>query len=315
MCAPSECERAQTDGRSLSNAPPPEAVGTWPLPRAYDFFETTRMLRIGSRDPTLFREPDGLWRTAHTLDGPATVRLKVGETLRAAAWGPGASAVMQDVPRWVGLHESQWELPSHPVTDALLRRHKGLRGTDTRDVFEALLVAVLHQLVTWVEAAASWRRLCQTFGEPAPGPLHHLRLSPTPSAIRVAGTARLEQLGIGSQRARTLMEVALRANGLQKAAELPTAGASQLLQSVRGVGAWSAAHVLGYRLSRPEPVLVGDYHLPNTVAWVLAGEPRGTEARMLELLRPFEGHAFRVVRLLNAARIRAPRRGPRRSWR
>ena len=45
---------------------------------------------------------------------------------------------------------------------------------------------------------------------------------------------------------------------------------------------------------------VGDYHLPNLVAWALAGEPRGTDERMLELLEPYRGHRGRVQQLLEA---------------
>ena len=56
---------------------------------------------------------------------------------------------------------------------------------------------------------------------------------------------------------------------------------------------------------------VGDFHLPNLVAWLLAGEPRGTDERMLELLAPYEGHRGRVQRLLEASGTHAPRYGPR----
>jgi hypothetical protein len=57
-------------------------------------------------------------------------------------------------------------------------------------------------------------------------------------------------------------------------------------------------------------VPVGDYHLPNTVSWLLAGEPRGDDARMLDLLAPFAGQRGRVVRLLKGAGG-APKWGPR----
>jgi hypothetical protein len=43
----------------------------------------------------------------------------------------------------------------------------------------------------------------------------------------------------------------------------------------------------------------------------LAGEPRGDDARMLELLAPYAGQRGRVIRLLEAARIKIPRFGPR----
>jgi 3-methyladenine DNA glycosylase/8-oxoguanine DNA glycosylase len=290
--------------------------GTWPLPAPYDFVETTRLLRLGVKDPTLRREPDGLWRTAHTGAGPVTVRLTVdATTLHAEAWGPGAEAVLPQVPRWAGLTEPAWVLPAHPAVDRLAREHRGLRLTDTGDVYEAVVRTVLQQRVTWEEAVMMWRRLCESLGAPAPGPTPvPMRLPPAPDAIRKAGPVRLQSAGIGLQQARTLMEVARVPNGLQRAAGLPTAEATALLQKVRGIGPWTAATVLGMYLGRPEPVPLGDFHLPSTIAWVLAGEPRATDARMLELLAPFDGQAARVVRLVHASRLAAPRRGPRPAW-
>ena len=292
----------------------PDAQTSWPLPEQYDFFATTRGLTTGVRDPTLRREPDGLWRATRTADGPVTVRLTVGRELQAQVWGPGARLAIDEIPRWLGLHEPVWALPPHPVVDRLLKEHRGIRGTDTRNVFEALLVTVLQQLVTWQEAASAWRRICATLGEPAPGPAG-LRLAPSPHALRQAGTARLHALGVGLKQSRTLMEVAFSARALQRAADMPTGEAVTWLQHVRGVGPWTANLAMGDRLGRPEPIPVGDFHLPNTVAWALAGEPRGTDARMTELLEPFTGQAFRVIRLIGAAGIEAPKRGPRRAAR
>jgi 3-methyladenine DNA glycosylase/8-oxoguanine DNA glycosylase len=61
----------------------------------------------------------------------------------------------------------------------------------------------------------------------------------------------------------------------------------------------------------PDAVAVGDFHLKNVVSFALAGEPRGTDARMLELLAPYAGQRGRVVRLLLADGHRAPSFGPR----
>jgi hypothetical protein len=58
-------------------------------------------------------------------------------------------------------------------------------------------------------------------------------------------------------------------------------------------------------------VSVGDFHLPNIVAYGLAGEPRADDARMLELLEPFRGRRALVVRLLELGGPRPPRYGPR----
>jgi 3-methyladenine DNA glycosylase/8-oxoguanine DNA glycosylase len=291
----------------------PDASGCWEWPATYDFFETTRLLRTGRGDPTVRREPDGLWRTARLTSGPATVRLHSipGQRIEAIAWGAGASEAVAKVSRWLGLAEPPMRLPAHPATDRLLRDRPGVRLADTGDLYEALLVFTLQQLVTWNEAAYNWRRLVETFGEPAPGPAG-LRLIPSPQRLRQAAPDTLVGLGINRQQARTLREIALSARGVRAAAALPTDEAMRLLQHVPGVGPWTAASALGFRLGRPDPVIVGDASLPHAVAWALAGEPRATDARMIELLGRFPGQAFEVIRLVHAARIDAPRRSHKR---
>lgn len=74
-----------------------------------------------------------------------------------------------------------------------------------------------------------------------------------------------------------------------------------------GLGPWTAAQVAVVALGDPDAVSVGDYNFPNLVSWALAGEPRGDDARMLELLEPYRGHRGRVIRLIVAGRL-----GPRR---
>lgn len=294
----------------------PDERASWPWPAPYDFAETARLLRTGQGDPVFRREPDGFWRTARTAAGPATVRVsaRANERIDAEAWGPGAEAVLAAVPGWVGLHESPWRLPPHPVTDRLLRRFPGVRLTDGGDVFEALVNIVLQQLVTWNEAAYTWRRLVEHVSAPAPGP-GALLLPPAPEDVRRAGVNELVALGIGHRRAKTLYELAFSASRIERIRDLPTAEAFALLCRLRGVGQWTAAMTLGLRLGRPEPVVFGDVHLPHTVCWALAGEARGSDARMVELLEPFGAQTFRVLRLLFAARIDAPRRAPKREVR
>ncbi len=65
---------------------------------------------------------------------------------------------------------------------------------------------------------------------------------------------------------------------------------------------------MGFVLGDADAVPTGDLHLPDEVGWALAGERRADDARMLELLEPFRGHRFRLLRLLLAAgRIRLGR--------
>ena len=60
----------------------------------------------------------------------------------------------------------------------------------------------------------------------------------------------------------------------------------------------------------PDAVAVGDFHLKNLVSTALAGEPRGTDQRMLELLAPYagqrgQGDSAVVPRRPPAAHVRA----------
>jgi hypothetical protein len=68
-------------------------------------------------------------------------------------------------------------------------------------------------------------------------------------------------------------------------------------------------------LGDADAVIVGDYHIPHIVSWVLAGEPRGDDVRMLELLRPYKGQRGRVIRLLKTSSVSEPAFGPRRRLR
>jgi 3-methyladenine DNA glycosylase/8-oxoguanine DNA glycosylase len=61
----------------------------------------------------------------------------------------------------------------------------------------------------------------------------------------------------------------------------------------------------------PDAVSTGDFHLPNTVAWLFRRRPRSNDAEMLELLEPYRGQRGRVLRLVMLSRTRAPKFGPK----
>ena len=94
-------------------------------------------------------------------------------------------------------------------------------------------------------------------------------------------------------------------------ARLPPAEVAGRLALVRGVGPWTIGSVLGPACGDEDAVAVGDYHLPNLVAWNLAGEARADDARMLSLLQPYRGQRGRVIRLVALLGRHAPAFGPR----
>ena len=87
--------------------------------------------------------------------------------------------------------------------------------------------------------------------------------------------------------------------------------AHRRLRAFPGIGVWTANEVARVALGDPDAVSVGDFHLKNLVAFALAGEPRATDERMLELLEPYRGHRARAVRLLESSGLRPPSYGPK----
>ena len=186
----------------------------------------------------------------------------------------------------------------------------GLRFGKTRSVFEPVLNAIIGQRVPVKAAMRSYLGLVRKYGQPAPGP-QGLWLQPAPAVLAALPYEAFHPFGIERKRADTLRRAAHRANRLEEAATMPSVDAAARLTALPGIGEWTASQVVQVVLGDPDSVMVGDYKLPSFVTWNLAGEPRGDDARMLELLEPYRGHRARVVRLLKAGGESPPRYGPR----
>jgi 3-methyladenine DNA glycosylase/8-oxoguanine DNA glycosylase len=268
--------------------------------------------RRGTGDPTLRYAEDGVWRTATTPDGPATVRITVavGE-VRIAAWGPGASPAGCAVPGWLGADDRVEDFdPPHPLVARLHRTSSWLRLGRTGRVWDALVPAVLEQKVTGLEAHRTWRELLRLAGDPAPGPAPEgMRVVPAAERVLAVTDWQWHRCGLDGARRRALRAVATVASRLEDPAA-DSATLQRRLCSVPGIGVWTAAEVVQRTLGDPDTVSVGDYHLKNLVGWSLAGR-KTDDAGMLQLLEPFRGHRQRVVRLLEIGGSRPPKRGPR----
>ena len=251
-------------------------------------------------------------RASRTPDGPVTVRLApVAGGIEVEAWGPGSGWLLERASEWCGVldDDSGFAPPGGPIRE-LHRRFAGMRIPRTGLVTERLIPVILEQKVTRAEARRAYQRLVTGLAEPAPGPLG-LTLPPDPARIAELPYFTFHPFGIERRRAELLREVGRRAAWIDAVADLPFDEATARLELVRGVGPWSVAEVARTALGDADAVSVGDYHVPNLVAWTLAGEPRGTDERMLELLEPFRPHRGRVQRLLQLGGLRAPAFGPR----
>lgn len=281
------------------------------LQRPLDLATTLGPLAHGRGDRTIRLRASEAWLAFRTADGPATLRLVHGSpaTIEASAWGPGAGAAIAGVPALIGEEDEPDRLVArHEVIRDLHRRFPGLRLPASHRVLHALVPSILEQKVTGTEAFRAYAALLRRYGEPAPGPAE-LLLPPEPATLAALPYYALHPLGVERRRADVIRRAAARAGWLQAAADPGEAG--RRLRSLPGIGPWTAAEVLRSAFGDPDAVSVGDFHVPNTVAWALAGEARADDARMLELLAPYAGQRGRVQRLLEVARIVAPRYGPR----
>jgi len=287
----------------------PDTVAVIPVAAPIDLRSTLAPLAHGRGDPTIRFADDAIWRATRTPGGAATIRLRVApEGIEVAAWGAGSDEAVAGAQDLVGVHDQPGRLvPRHRLIAELVRRHPGLRLPRTNRVFEALLPAICEQKVTGIEARAAFRGLVAAYGEPAPGP-GGLRLPPGPDVLAALPYFAFHRFGLERRRADLIVAAARLAPKLEGAAP---AQADALMRAVPGIGPWTCAEVGRIAFGDPDAVSIGDYHLPNLVAWALAREPRGDDARMLELLAPYEGQRGRVQRLLEESGLHAPRYGPR----
>lgn len=282
------------------------------LPVPIDLRRTLFAVQRGTHDPTCRVTDHELWRASRSPAGPATVHLVVqGDLATATAWGDGAEAALDAVPTLIGVNDdTSGFAPEHPLVARLWRELGTMRIPRTGAVTETLVNVVLEQRVTTFEARRSQSQLVARWGEPAPGPTD-LMLPPDPEVLAGVAYYDLHVIGVERKRADTVRRVAASARRLDALAALPPLEAHARIGQIQGIGPWSAAETALVALGDADAVPVGDVHLPADITYALTGEAVDDDEAMLACLEPFAGHRGRVIRLLMAAGIHAPKHGPR----
>ena len=136
-------------------------------------------------------------------------------------------------------------------------------------------------------------------------------MPPPPARVATEPYWRFHSFGIERKRADTLRAACLVADRLEHVIALSPDLADQQMQSVPGIGPWTAGLVSQVALGDPDRVVVGDYHFPHIVSYTLTGERKGSDERMLELLEPYRPWRGLAQRLIIGGGRKPERRAPR----
>ncbi len=286
------------------------------VPTDYSLRNTLRILQMGRYDPSLALTSNALALAVQTPQGSATLEAEqVGANVHARIWGEGGEWLEERLPALLGLRDKPHLFtPRAHVLRELQQRFPGVHLPRLPLITTRIMQVVLLQLVSWKDGLHAYTNLTKALGEPAPGPHPDLILPPTAQRIARTPVHELCAHGMLERQAKTLHALAHRHTRIERAASEGHIAFAKTLLTVPGVGPWTIEYSMGSALGVADAVLIGDYHLPHCIAWTFAGEPRADDTRMLELLEPYAGHRFRVIRLLWLGGKTAPRRAPKRSF-
>ncbi|WP_426724890.1 DNA-3-methyladenine glycosylase family protein [Curtobacterium flaccumfaciens] len=283
---------------------------------AVDVASTLRPLQRGSGDPAFQVVGGVVWLALRTPSGPASVAIRrAGDTIAVSAWGSGASWAVEHAPDLLGRGDdwSSFDVSGNEFLAAARHRQPGLRLLRTNTVVAMLVPAIMEQKVTSRQAWGAWRYLLRRHGTPAPGPAPAGMMVPpdAPTWARIPSW-EWHRAGIEPGRSATVMRAVKLAPALERTLAHGRGGevVSTKLQSIPGVGRWTAAETAQRSHGDPDSPSVGDFHVPALVGWALTGAPVDDDG-MLELLEPWRGHRERVVRLIGGSGFRKPAFGPR----
>ena len=269
------------------------------------FPRTFNLQRLGPYDPTTDLS-ENVFRKAFCYRGQAAAVeiVRTGAELEVRAYGCDAEDLSEETA--AGLRQDDGYRNFETEDTGVLRLHRmlpGLRVVRVPWLYDMTCSAILQQRIRTVDAMRDWRRITQRWGGNAP---LGLRTFPAAEVLAAVPQFELERIGIDAKRAKTLLRFAKELRFVSLRPAMDFRQLRQTLLRVCGIGPWTTETVLGYGAGDTDAAIPGDLHLPRVVCYALAGEMTGTDERMMELLEPFRGHRFRIIRLLSAARLDTP---------
>jgi AraC family transcriptional regulator, regulatory protein of adaptative response / DNA-3-methyladenine glycosylase II len=240
-----------------------------------------RTVRLGATSAVLTVTPD--------KDGRRYLRLEL-----SAASDTGLIQVVERVRRMFDLDADGESIARHLRRDARLQpfvpRGGVLRVPGCWDPFELAVRAVLGQQVSVAAATTLSGRLVERFGERLATPTNGLtHLFPLPKRL---AQAEIETIGLPRARAASLRGLASAvANGtLRLDGSIAVEEAVVRLQSLPGIGAWTAQYVALRALGDPDALPASDLGLRRALA--RDGRPIGEREleQAAETWRPWRGY-------------------------
>jgi 3-methyladenine DNA glycosylase/8-oxoguanine DNA glycosylase len=275
------------------------------------FPRTFNLQRLGPYDPTTELDHGCFRKAFFYRDAPVTVEIVRRHTtsdapgrLEVRTYGDYAEELAQETAS--GLCQEDGYAQFSTLDTGMQRLHRllpGLRVIRVPWLYDMTCSAILQQRVRTVDAMREWRKISYRYGAPAP---LGLRAFPAAEVLAVVPQFALESIGIDAKRAKTLLRFAREMRFVSLKPGMDFEQLRQMLLRVSGIGPWTTETVLGYGAGDTDAVIPGDLHLPRVVCYALAGEEDGTDERMMELLEPFRGHRFRIIRLITSAGIDLP---------
>jgi len=183
-------------------------------------------------------------------------------------------------------------LSSDPLLAPLVRARPGLRAPGHLDGTELLVRAVLGQQVTVTAARTLATRLVAAHGEALTTPVGEVTHL-FPSAATVAALAPCD-FAMPAARGRALIDAcaAIADGRVVLDAGSDRADAVEVMQTVRGIGPWTAGYVAMRALGDPDVFLPTDVGVRNAlVALGDVGSPRSAAA-MAQAWRPWRSYAL-----------------------
>ena len=280
------------------------------LPRGFDFGWVLGFLAARTV-PALEAVSAGEYRRSVRLNGKPVVlvlRVDASESRRGAAGGGtlvvtprpalapnvAAAAVTRMLDLDADLARFRRLAGRDPILGAIVRGRRGIRLPQLLDPFEGLARAVLGQQVSVAGASTMTDRLVRLFSRPVPGARGAGFLAfPTPGDVADAGADRLREIGLTRARAATMAGAARRiADGeldLEALRHLPADDAEAALQTLPGIGPWTASYVRMRALGDRDAFPAADLGVIKALG--AAGVERRAIASVAERWRPWRGYA------------------------